>query len=196
MRTGSALVFGLSLALVAGACSKPDFLEMNPKEHTFKRTNEELWWKATAKTRQGQVLHKEKVTWSSSDEKVAKVDFAGRVTSMGPGRATIIARSGEVKAEALVEVLTVGRVEVEPKELTLKARGEPQAVTVKVFDYQGRPLADRLPMLRCQNENVCRTSQAGVVPVDPGETVLVVSADPAKTEIPIKVVPNPDLKED
>jgi hypothetical protein len=177
-------VWGLS------ACDKADFLELDPKEHVFKRVGEDIWWQMKAKTRQGKYLHRVTAVWSSSDPKIVTVDEKGRVKAVAPGRATVIAKVGELTAEAIVEVQGVGKVEVEPAEgFNFEARGEPKPFTIKVFDLHGRPISDRAPVARCMNEDVCRTATDGVHPVDPGETTLLVTCEGQKAEVPVKVAP-------
>jgi hypothetical protein len=185
----------LALGLLAVTCDRPDFLELEPKSHTFARPGEDVWWKAVARTRQGKILHKVTVSWSSSDEKVVTVDAKGRVRAVGPGVAKVLARVGELSAEAAVEVVAVGKVTVEPTEgLTLEARGEGKPIVIKVYDVQGRPLNDRVPVARCQDENICRVFPDGVHGVDSGETRLLVKAEGATAEIPVKVLPTEEEK--
>lgn len=178
-----------SALLVFGCTGKPDYLEMEPKEHVFKRPGEDLWWKVVAKKRDGSTLYKAKASWSSSDPRVAAVDEVGRVKAVGPGRATLVAKVGGVAAEANVEVVAVGRITVEPGELSLEARGPPKALAIKVFDQEGRPLFDRAPSVRCVNEEVCRTGREGVHPVDPGQTMVLVTVEGQWAEIPVRVGP-------
>lgn len=66
----------------------------------------------------------QRVKWSSSDEKVAKVSGKGVVTAMGKGTATIIARSGAKKAS--VKVRVKGTVQPDPT-ATATAAPEPTA---------------------------------------------------------------------
>ncbi|MGI5861924.1 MAG: Ig-like domain-containing protein [Myxococcales bacterium] len=186
-----------ALALAAAACQKPEYLDMQPKEHVFKGIGDELWWKAIPKSRQGKSFQKQQseVRWATSNSKVAIVDEVGKVHSVGPGQATITATLGELKAEARVEVVTVAKVTVTPTELSLEARGEPQPLTITVYDYLGRELKDRMPLVRCENEDVCRISNLGVHPVDPGETVVAISAEGQRAEVKVTVVPAKGKKE-
>ncbi|MBO4340872.1 MAG: leucine-rich repeat protein [Bacteroidales bacterium] len=61
------------------------------------------------------------VTWSSSDDKVASVDQAGKVTAVGGGEATITAKGGEKTATCKVSVsVPVESVSLNNTSLTLK----------------------------------------------------------------------------
>lgn len=185
----TAVVAALSLLVLAG-CEKPTYIELDPKEHTFKRVGEDVWWHAKARTRQGKFIHTKTVSWSSSDPKVIAVDAKGRVKAVGPGRAMVRAQAHGLVSEAPVEVQGVGKVTLEPTAgLTLDARGEGKPITIKVFDLNDREVSDRQPVARCQDENVCRVFPDGVHGVDSGETTLVVTCEGARAEIPVKVLP-------
>ncbi len=183
------IVASACAALLSAACAtEPDHLQMEPKEHVFKRVGEDLWWKAVAVNKQGRALPKlTAMSWSTSDAQVVTVDSVGRVRAMGPGHATLSARLGKLVADAEVEVEVVERVAVEPGELSLKAWGDPKPIAIRVFGPNGRELKGRLPMARCMDEEVCRATSSEVHPVDPGKTTLVVSAEGKKVEIPVTV---------
>jgi hypothetical protein len=187
----TACLFALVLLAGCAGCEPPARLELEPKEHTFKRPGEDVWWKMVAKAENGKILHKITGSWSSSDEKVITVDSKGRVKAVGPGVARVIASYKDLRAEAAIEVIAVGKVTVEPVEgLTLDARGEPKPIVIKVYDVKGRPLNDRIPNARCQNETICRVFPDGVRGVDSGETTLVVTAEGSTAQMPIKVLPS------
>ncbi len=52
------------------------------------------------------------VTWSSSDEKIATVDAAGKVTAVAAGKATITAQAGEMTATCEVTVMAKEVIEI------------------------------------------------------------------------------------
>jgi hypothetical protein len=52
----------------------------------------------------GTAVSGQRVEWSSSDARVARVDGSGRVTAVAAGLAMISARSGDVRGEAAVQV--------------------------------------------------------------------------------------------
>ena len=52
----------------------------------------------------GAAVTGQRVEWSSSDTRVARVDETGRVTAMTPGLAMIAARAGDVRGQAAVQV--------------------------------------------------------------------------------------------
>lgn len=186
---GRTIVASACAALLGAACAtEPDHLQMEPKEHVFKRVGEDLWWKAIAVNKQGKALPKlTGMSWKTSDPQVVAVDSVGRVKAVGPGRATITARLGKLSSDAEVEVEVVERVAVEPAELSLIAWGDAKPIAIRVFGPNGRELKGRLPVARCLDEDVCRATGGKVHPVDPGKTTLVVSAEGKTAEIPVTV---------
>ena len=180
----------LAASALAG-CDKPSVIELEPKEQTFKRIGEDVWWHARARTKQGKYLHKVTAVWSSSDPKVVSIDAVGRAKALSPGHATITAKVDALSADAPVEVQGVGKVTLEPTdEITLDARGAGKPITIKVFDLAGHPVSDRTPVARCKNEDICRVFPDGVHGVDSGETFLVASCEGlSSNEVPVKVLP-------
>jgi hypothetical protein len=170
------------------ACDRPAYLELTPREHVFRRVGEDVWWQMKAMTREGRHLYRVTAAWSTSDPRVITIDARGRVKAVGPGRASVMARVGDVKAEAVVEVLVVDKVVVEPAEgMELEARGGPRPIHIKVLDVGGHEMTDRMPLARCSNEEVCRAASGEVYPVDPGAATLLVTCEGKKAEIPVKV---------
>lgn len=181
----------LSAASVSLAgCDKPAYIDLEPKDHTFKRVGEDIWWKAKVRTKNNKYIHTDTVVWTSGDPAVVTIDAKGRTKAVGPGHTTIKARIDTITSEAVVEVQGVSKVTVEPKEgLTLDARGEGKPIEIKVYDLAGHVVTDRAPVARCLDDNVCRVFPTGVHGVDSGETTLEVSCEGAKATMPIKVLP-------
>ena len=177
-------------ALVFAGCDKPAYVDLEPKEHTFKRVGEDIWWKAKVRAKNKKFIQTKTVVWSSADPKIVSIDAKGRAKAVSPGQTTLTAECEGIKSEAVVDVQGVGKVTVEPTEgLTLDARGEGKPITITVYDLAGHVVNDRAPQARCQNEEVCRVFPTGVHGVDSGETVLEVTCEGHKATIPIKVLP-------
>jgi hypothetical protein len=180
----------MTLLAALSGCDKPAFIDLDPKEHTFKRVGEDVWWTAKVRTRNGKFIHRDTVAWSSSDSKVVTIDDKGRAKSVGPGHATIIAKVQEVISEAAVDVQGVSKVTLEPVEgLTLEARGEGKPIVVKCYDLAGHIATDRHPIARCVNEDICRVFGEEVRGVDSGETILEATCEGQKASVSIKVTP-------
>jgi uncharacterized protein YjdB len=99
---------------------------------------------AEARDEAGNDLPDRSVTWSSTDESVARVSSNGTVTGEAEGEATITATSEGVSgtAEVTVVVAPVGSVAVSPetREVQVGATGELDA---EVGDEDGNMLPDR-----------------------------------------------------
>ncbi|HEY3446643.1 MAG TPA: Ig-like domain-containing protein [Myxococcales bacterium] len=180
---------GLS-ALVLFGCDKPAYVDLEPKEHTFKRVGEDIWWKAKVRAQNKKFIQTKTVVWSSADPKIVSIDAKGRAKAVGAGQTTITAECEGIKSEAVVDVQGVSKVTVEPTEgLVLDARGEGKPITIKVYDLAGHVVTDRAPQARCLDDNVCRVFPTGVNGVDSGETTLEVTCEGQKASIPVKVNP-------
>jgi len=183
-------------SLLVSGCDKPAYIDLDPKDYTFKRAGEDLWWKAKVRAKNNKFLHTKNVVWRSENPAIVTIDAkTGIAKAVAPGRTTITAECEGIKSEAIVDVQGVGKVTVEPAEgLTLDARGEGKPITITVYDLAGHVVTDRTPMARCLNEDVCRVFPTGVNGVDSGETVLEVSCEGKKATIPIKVLPTEEEK--
>lgn len=187
-----------ALIFAAGCTTQPSKLELEPKDHTFNAIGENLWFKALPKAENGKTFPRLQadVRWTSSDPSIVSVDAHGRAQATGAGQAVLTASLGSLKYDARVEVRSEGRIEIEGGEITLTLSvddfGDPvrEPVTVKaaVFDTLGRKYEGKKPVLRCADENVCRTSNDKVVPVEPGETRLIARSGSAEASVPVKVV--------
>ena len=186
------------ISSASGCSNQPSKLELEPKDHTFNAIGENLWFKALPKAENGKTFPKLQadVRWTSSDPGIVSIDAHGRAQAVSAGQTVLTAALGDLKYEARVEVRSEGRIEIEGGEITLTLSvdefGDPvrEPVTVKaaVFDTLGRKYEGKKPVLRCADENVCRTSNDKVVPVEPGETRLIAKSGTAEAEIPVKVV--------
>ena len=183
------LCFGLLLA----SCIKPDHIELEPGQVTLTRRGDQLWVHALYKDGQGKQYTREHGTWSSSDEKVVKVDSVqrpGNLLAVGPGHATVTVKSDDgLVAEVPVEVVTVEKLKVSPQPITLTEDGERVLVQVQALDVDGHPLKDRKAHLKCTNEKICNSDGDGVWPAgDPGTTTLEVSLDEHSLTVPVTVL--------
>jgi hypothetical protein len=182
-------VSGLTLS----ACG-PARIELDPSSVQLYGRGQKTAIHAVPFSKNGRALPDQRCAWSSSDEKVARVE--GRhneatVTAAGQGRAVARCTIGKLSAEAPVTVSVVSRVEVTPKELELRVLDEatPTALVVRALDGDGREVQGRMIGTRCLDENVCRGDDRGQVwPVGPGESALVVQVDDGQAEARVRVV--------
>lgn len=197
-RLGLCLAAFVAFTALSGCTTRPDQMELTPPDHVFTGVGEELWFKALPKAKNGKRFPKLQadVRWSTSDESVVAIDAVGRARSVGPGQAVLTATLGKLKYDAHVEVRVIARVVPAVESLTLTlamdAEGNPvreaKTVSATVYDTLDRRLEGVKPRLRCLDENVCRTSNDQVLPVDFGKTTLELRSEKATTRIPVEVV--------
>lgn len=89
----------------------------------------------------------DRVTWSSSNPRIATVNEVGMVTAVAAGRTTLTARSGDVTQAITVEVLTTAAasLSVEPG-LTDARTGDVIRFRAVARDAQGREIAGLTPV--------------------------------------------------
>jgi hypothetical protein len=168
----------LAVAVLAfSACEKIDYIELVPTDVVFKQSNNEMWMEARAMARNGVRAVKARVAWSVGDGAVAKVNAKGLLQPVGDGETEVIARIGDVEARVPVHVVFVDRLEVEPKEITLKA-----------FRKNGKPITDRSVTLTAADKKIVLITGSGEIsPLDPGQTTVAVQVDGASASVKVTV---------
>jgi hypothetical protein len=179
------------LLLALAGCLGPDHIEMEPNQLTFSRRGDQVWEHAVFMDTRGKSYPRQAATWSSSNEKVAKVDNVekpGNVTAVGPGHAVISVKgAGGLVAEVRVDVETVEKLKVAPNPVKLVLDGDRVALQVEPLDVDGHVLRERKPHLKCANEKVCNCDASGVWPVGEGQTTVEVAVDDQTVTLPVVV---------
>ncbi|HEX8320307.1 Ig-like domain-containing protein [Longimicrobium sp.] len=124
----------------------------------------------------GRVLAGRAVSWSSSDEAVASVSAAGRVTARNAGvafiRATVEGKTGEARLQVNAPAPRVDRVVVMPGDLALFA-GEAQTVVAIAYTAESAPVGGLPVAWSSSNEQVATVAADGrVTAVAPGDAVI------------------------
>ncbi len=183
----------VTLVLALAACG-PARIDLDPASVQLFGRGQKASVHALPISKNGRALPDQRCTWSSSDEKVAKVE--GRhneatVMATGQGRAVARCAIGKVSGEIPVSVSVVSRVDVNPKELELRILDEatPTPLVVRALDGEGREVQGRVIGTRCLDENVCRGDERGQVwPVGPGDSTVLVQVDDGSAEARVRVV--------
>lgn len=180
----------LPVLMLAG-CLNPDHIELEPKQLTLSRRGDQVWVHAIFLDNRGKQYPRQETHWTSSNDKVASVDNRdkpGNVVAVGPGHATITVTGDNLSAELPVDVVTVEGLKVSPQPIKMTVDGERVAVQAVALDYQGHPLRDRKPHMKCANEKICNSDGDGVWPAgDPGETTVEISIDDKSITVPVIV---------
>jgi serine/threonine-protein kinase len=117
----------------------------------------------------GRELPRMAVGWSSSNPRVVRVDSAGGVRAVAPGRAQLIAASGEWRDSALIVVVRPAAGRPAAASLSIAPHGSLQVgdtatLRASVFDGNGAPLPDA--------EISWSSSEPRVAAVDPQSGVV------------------------
>ena len=165
---------------VTGIKVSPDTLTLTKKDETAQLTAEVTPSYADNK----------RVTWQSSDEKVATVDENGKVTAVGNGTATITATSVSGSYTATVSVtvkipVEIQKLTIEAEKETLTKIGESTELKVKIEPEN----ADLQKLIwKSDNEKVATTDEKGkVTAVGNGTAEITVTTEDGKITASIMI---------
>ena len=165
---------------VTGIKVSPDTLTLTKKDETAQLTAEVTPSYADNK----------RVTWQSSDEKVATVDENGKVTAVGNGTATITATSVSGSYTAAVSVtvkipVKIQKLTIEAEKETLTKIGESTELKVKIEPEN----ADLQKLIwKSDNEKVATTDENGkVTAVGNGTAEITVTTEDGKITASIMI---------
>lgn len=165
---------------VTGIKVSPDTLTLTKKGETAQLTAEVTPSYADNK----------RVTWQSSDEKVATVDENGKVTAVGNGTATITATSVSGSYTATVSVtvkipVEIQKLTIEAEKETLTKIGESTELKVKIEPEN----ADLQKLIwKSDNEKVATTDENGkVTAVGNGTAEIIVTTEDGKITASIMI---------
>ncbi len=165
---------------VTGIKVSPDTLTLTKKDETAQLTAEVTPSYADNK----------RVTWQSSDEKVATVDENGKVTAVGKGTATITATSVSGSYTATVSVtvkipVEIQKLTIEAEKETLTKIGESTELKVKIEPEN----ADLQKLIwKSDNEKVATTDENGkVTAVGNGTAEITVTTEDGKITASIMI---------
>ncbi len=177
------------IAAVAGlaACSKVDYVEIEPSQVVLKRRGEGILLRAKPKSRNGVYYPRLPVEWSSDDPKVARVDGSGQLTAVGSGHTVVTPKAGGQTATVDVEVDTVESVRITPNKVEMKVDDQAFRPEVEPLDGAGHLLKGRSIEMKAADENVADVDGEQVWPVGPGHTTVTVRADDKTSSIDVTV---------
>ena len=181
--------------LLLSACERIDYIEIVPTEVIFKQPKAETWLEAKCMARNGARAVKARVGWTVKDPSVAAVNNKGLVTPVGDGETEVIAKVGDVEAHAVVQVIYVDRIEIEPKVLTIKEGSGSTHVTVTAFRKNGKVLTDRHAMFASADRKIAQiVGDNAILPLDVGTTTVNVQVEGAQASFQVVVEPDKQKK--
>ena len=132
--------------------------------------------------RQGKLIPRPELSFTSSDSTVATVDARGTVTGVGDGVATIEARSGDRRATVSVTVGTgtprvaLGSLTIEPRAVALLPL-EPARLIARATGRDGAPISVATIGWRSLDPRIAAVDRDGmIVGVAPGNTTISATA--------------------
>lgn len=138
-----------------------------------------------------------KVTWTSSDSKIVKVDSNGKVTAVSPGNATITAKSADGGYTSVCKVTVsaiskkVTSVSLDKKELSL-ITGESASLKVNINPSYAE---NKNVTWESDNENIATVENGKVTAIGPGSAkIKVISEDGKKEDVCKVTVTSPPIK--
>jgi hypothetical protein len=177
-----------AVLFVACGCAGASHIALEPKQPVLRTRMERVQVIAhvmTSHMEDGEA----KVTWSSENPAIAKVDETGTVQGVASGRTSIVATwknpwgfisdPKELTASVPIEVLFVEKVSTDmPKVELSRDKGDPASPQITVTSYDGLALKDRALQFEVKDSKICRVNASGQLwPVDIGETVVTASVD-------------------
>lgn len=106
-----------------------------------------------------------RVTWASSDPRVATVSDKGVVTAVGAGAVTISAAVGQARGEsrAVVRLPQFAKLQVKPARVALARAGATGKLVASALDRRGKPVQGVPVSWRSANERIVRVEADGTV---------------------------------
>jgi uncharacterized protein YjdB len=170
---GALLLSGL---LLASCGQKPAEIRVTPAKIQLFGKDRRASLKADVVDAKGNPVPDQKVTWESSNPKVAAVDPSGLVKSTGAGRAQVVAKLGALSASATVDVADVATMSLIPSRVTLVGPvGTTMTLIADVRDSKGQPVAAKLKWTTSDPKVVQVTEDGLVASAGEGKATITAS---------------------
>lgn len=176
-----------AVVAVAAGCTKVDRIEVQPASLTLSTTEQKNALKATALTSDGKPVPDTKFTFTSSDEKVAKVDAMGSVVAQKSGSAVITVSGAEKSAKVPVEVSIPSSIVVKGAPVTLTGLGSTVTLEAQVQDDAGRPVQGATVEFTSTDPKIAEVSGTTVTAKAPGTTQLTATSGSVRQPIDVTV---------
>ena len=176
-----------SLVLLASACAKVERIQVKPEKLALSEAGQVLTLSARGMTADGKPVEKAEFQFSTSDAKVATVDATGKVTAVKSGSAAITIKSGEVSAQAPVEVSIPTAILIKGAPFTLTGLGSETVVEAEVQDDAGRAVKEAKLEFSAADANVVRLEGNKLVAKAPGTATLTATSGKLKQTFDVTV---------
>jgi uncharacterized protein YjdB len=175
-----------AVALLSG-CTKVERIEVQPGSLSLNEAGKPTPLKVSAVTKDGKPVADTQLTFTSSDEKVAKVDATGLVTAVKSGTATITVSGAEKSAKVPVEVSIPASIVIKGGPFTLTGMGTTATLEGQVQDDAGRPVKGATIEFTSADPKIAEVSGTTVTARSPGTTQLTASSGSLRQPIDVTV---------
>ena len=197
MKHLSSVLLTLALALLTNGCaggSEPvapravASVKLEPAQHTI-AVGDEVTLAATALDEAGGVVAGRALVWSSSDETIAHVTPAGRVSALAPGAVRIFAAvEGKVgEAQLTVTEAPVASVTVSPTAIQLEI-GQSRMLTAVTKDARGNLLEGREIEWSVDEPTVSVSASGVIIGKAPGHAIVTASSEGKTFGVAVTVI--------
>jgi uncharacterized protein YjdB len=191
-KSGSATVTATAGEIKGTAAVKvsiPSSLAVLPPEITLMGIGQASRLQAAVKDDAGNPVVGQPVMYTSSDPNIAAVDNGGNVRSIGPGTATITARTGALTAtsKVMVSMPEFDKIAVTPKGPVKLKMGKSEHLTAAVTN-KGAPVMGVSAKWSSDNAQVATVTAAGdVMGVKKGKAKITATAGAKSESVPVMV---------
>lgn len=165
---------GALILLAAAACSRgPASIDVSPKKVKIYGLERAQRMTVRVLDKKGQPIEGNP-EWASADNAIVTTEPGGRLLAKGPGKTTVTASLGEIKAQVPVEVVDVSAVEMATPALSLIGPiGTSVPLSYAVKDSRGGVLALK-PSFSSHDPKIATVTEDGVVTsVAGGRTTII-----------------------
>jgi uncharacterized protein YjdB len=153
----------LATVLLSACGQKPAEVRVTPAKVQIFGKDRRASVMADVVDKSGKRIPDQKLTWESSDPKVATVEPPGIVRSTGAGRARITARLGALSGAATVDVVDAASMTMVPARVTLVGPvGTTMTLVAEIRDSKGQPVEAK-PKWATSDPKVVQVTESGLV---------------------------------
>ena len=183
------ILFAVAVGLIAlvGCKPKPEKLMVSPTNIQLTTPDATATLTAQAVDKKGAEVQGVAITWSSSDEGVAKVDANGKVTAVGSGSATVTAKTETLSANVAVTVSLAKKIKVDKDKVSLTPETPEVTVTATIVDEKDQPWKGKGEITwSSADENIAKVDKGKVTGVAAGNTTVTATFKDLKAEVAVE----------
>lgn len=177
----------VAVVALASGCEKVEKIDVKPAELKFTAAGQKEALEARGLTKDGKPVKDAKLTFASSDDKVAKVDATGSVAAVKSGKATITVKSEEKSAQVPVTVVIPATLTIQGAPFTLTGLETTATVQAQVQDDAGQPIPDTKVELTSADSQIVEVSGGQLIAKGVGTTSVTATSGELKQAFDVTV---------